>query len=90
MVQKREGDICPYHFIVDVPELTFHEGHCCKIKLYSDRITTRNSIHVHHTPIPAKTFLTDTDKKAELKLNPIPIPEPIYRSVSPNSTNSPN
>ena len=35
-------------------------------------------------------YLTDIDKKAELKPIPIPIPEPTYRSVSPISPNNPN
>ena len=36
------------------------------------------------------TFLTDTNKKAELKSNPTPIPEPTYRPVAPNPPNDPN
>ena len=37
------------------------------IKLPSHKIITRNSIYACHTPVPAKTFLTDTDKKAKHK-----------------------
>ena len=54
-------------------------------KLSSGRLITRNSIHVCHTHIPVKTFLTDTDKKAELKPHPIPTTEPTYKPVLPNT-----
>ena len=84
MVQKRKGDIWTYSSIVELPECIVHEGCCYKIKLSLGRIITRNSIHVHYTHVPTKTFLADTGKRAELKLNPIPFPEPTCRPVLPN------
>ena len=66
MVQKREADISTYSIMVDVPECTVHEGHCCKINFSSGRIITRNSIHVYH--VHAKTFLTAQTKRLNLNL----------------------
>ena len=81
MVHKMEGDIWTYGIIVDMSEPIVHEGHCYKIKLSSGRIITRNSIHVCYSHALAKTYLTNTGKKAELKPNPIPIPESMYRPL---------
>ena len=86
MVQKSRSDLWTYIIIVDVPEPTVHEGCCYKIKLSSGRIITRNSIQVHSTCVPPKTFLTNTDKKAELK----PISIAMYSPVSAYSLNNPS
>ena len=77
MVQQKEGDIWTYGISVDVLEPNVFEGHCYQIKLSSGRIITRNSIHVHQTHVPAKTFLTDM----QTETNNIP----TYIPVSPPS-----
>ena len=65
MVLGKEGHIWTYGIIIDVPKPNVCEGHCYKIELSSGRIMTRNSIHVDQTHVPAKIFLTDTDKQTE-------------------------
>ena len=75
MVQRKEGDMWTYSIFIDVPEPNVHKEHCYKIKMSSARIVTRNSIHVHQTHVPAKTFLTDTDKQTET--NNIPMYTPV-------------
>ena len=62
---EKGGDIWTYGIIIDVPEPNVYERCCYIIKLSSGRIITRNSIHVCQTHVPAKTFLTDTDKQTE-------------------------
>ena len=64
----RRGKVWVHGIIVDVPEPTVNEGHCYKIKLPSDSINIRNCIHVNHMHVPAKTFLTDTNKILNLTL----------------------